>query len=393
MDNESLIRLCRTSFSTREIEDAKSLLFESVRTDRRKISRRKDGKAERDLQDIITVFKETDPEKIPVFVARELHRLPPVTFDHIDATRLLKDILIMREELTKLKAECVTKAELQETLHDKQQVTSPVSSPKASESDNSRANVNSKRVKNVNVTVNAGKSLTPLIQRCNLQISDQVKEDGSNNAILLSHPQLSQNISKQRSSPGCENDVDGACVSGRQTGFNRFETAIPPRSLQPADVNNDLLQKDHMINMLCGQKSLAEIVGDSTGWKPDKVDEGWIQVQRKKLRNQFIGNIGSAMDKSGKFKAAESKVPLFIYNVAKDVTEMDIKDYIYEKTQEQVSIYKLKMRRAKSYDSYKIFVSKSKLALYLDDKLWPTDIKFRQFINFRDLGNSNRKQS
>lgn len=42
MDNESLIRLCRTSFTTREIEDAKSLLFESVRTDKRKISRRSD---------------------------------------------------------------------------------------------------------------------------------------------------------------------------------------------------------------------------------------------------------------------------------------------------------------------------------------------------------------
>lgn len=252
---------------------------------------------------------------------------------------------------------------------------------------------------NDNVSANIGSLPPSATQTSTLQIRNQEKEDGINSATILSHPKLPQEINKHRSRPEYYTDDDGVSASGRQTGSVIIETSIQssaqsPLSLRSADVNKDLLQKDQdqMCNELCGNKSLAEIVDDGTKWKPEKVDEGWVQVQRKKLRNQFIGKTGSAPNKSGKFKAAEVRVPLFIYNVAKDVTEMDIKEYIYSKTKEQVLIYKLKMRRAKNYDSYKIFVSKSKLAFYLDDKLWPADIKFRQFINFRDSVSTNRKQ-
>lgn len=39
------------------------------------------------LDDIICVFKEADPNEIHVFVARELHKLPPVLFDHVYVTQ------------------------------------------------------------------------------------------------------------------------------------------------------------------------------------------------------------------------------------------------------------------------------------------------------------------
>lgn len=94
MDVQSLIRICSTAFSAVEVEKAKCLLFESIPSVTRKIVRRRDNKSLKDLEDIISLFQNTDPEIIPIFVAKELQKLPPATFDHVDVTRLLKDIII-----------------------------------------------------------------------------------------------------------------------------------------------------------------------------------------------------------------------------------------------------------------------------------------------------------
>lgn len=90
MNEEDLMRLCSSTFSEEEIEEAKGLLFKSIpQAFLTKIKRKGSGKTRRNMQDIIALLKVTDPELVPIFVARELHRLPPVTWDHIDATRLL----------------------------------------------------------------------------------------------------------------------------------------------------------------------------------------------------------------------------------------------------------------------------------------------------------------
>ncbi|KAJ2945894.1 hypothetical protein O0L34_g4802 [Tuta absoluta] len=59
----------------------------------------------------ITCNKEKDSAStLPTFVAKDLHRLPPVYFDHVDATSLLKDILILKQDLLRIKTDYVTKA-------------------------------------------------------------------------------------------------------------------------------------------------------------------------------------------------------------------------------------------------------------------------------------------
>lgn len=109
MDNKSLIRVCATGFSESDVTHAKSLLFDAVKPNIKMVKRRNDGKMQRDLEDIITVFKETDPEKFPIFVARDLYKLPPINFDHIDVTGLLKELLVLREEINSIKETYVTR--------------------------------------------------------------------------------------------------------------------------------------------------------------------------------------------------------------------------------------------------------------------------------------------
>lgn len=75
-------------------------------------------------------------------------------------------------------------------------------------------------------------------------------------------------------------------------------------------------------------------------------------------------------------------MPLFISNVHKDVSEMDIKYYIEGRTGEKVSLLKISMKHERDYCAYKVFVMKHKINTFLDDDLWPSGITFRRFVNF-----------
>ncbi|PZC72301.1 hypothetical protein B5X24_HaOG211618 [Helicoverpa armigera] len=102
MDEVSVTQICTSNFTEEEIRSAKKLLYESLQMADRMPTRRRDEKGERSLQDTIRLLKETDPDDVPTFVAKELRKLPPVTFDHVDVTRLLKDITSMRSSLVEL---------------------------------------------------------------------------------------------------------------------------------------------------------------------------------------------------------------------------------------------------------------------------------------------------
>ena len=52
-------------------------------------------------------MKETDPDDVPDFVVRDLHKLPPITFDHVDVTRLLKDITSLKASLAEMQSNMV----------------------------------------------------------------------------------------------------------------------------------------------------------------------------------------------------------------------------------------------------------------------------------------------
>ena len=118
MDEESISRICTTAFSEEEIVNAKNLLFDSVTAKQRKKIRKRQGKTLRNIEDIVYLLKETDPEEIPIFVARDLQKLPPVHFDHVDVTRLLKDIVKMRNDIDRISAEYATMTDLHKVQKD-----------------------------------------------------------------------------------------------------------------------------------------------------------------------------------------------------------------------------------------------------------------------------------
>ncbi|XP_060807906.1 uncharacterized protein LOC132903508 [Amyelois transitella] len=115
MDEESIHQLCTSTYSAEEIVKAKSLLYDAVPNAKKMPLRRKEGKKRmsRDLDDIICLMKAGNRELFPIFAAVDIHRVPPVSFDHVDATRILKDILRMQNQIAELKENAVSRDEFE----------------------------------------------------------------------------------------------------------------------------------------------------------------------------------------------------------------------------------------------------------------------------------------
>lgn len=112
----------------------------------------------------------------------------------------------------------------------------------------------------------------------------------------------------------------------------------------------------------------------------------WSTVKPRKIPNYLEGKVGKAgMAKAASsFKAAVTQVPLLIYNVNKMASTTDICEYITEKTGERTpNLVKIIPRKEKPYDSYKLYLDKDKVDVFLDPHLWPDQIKFRKYIYFK----------
>ncbi|CAG9122649.1 unnamed protein product [Plutella xylostella] len=112
LDELSVVQICATNFNDSEVEHGKSVLYENISDSGRCILRKGDDKTKKNLKDVIKLFKDTHPDRQPIFVAQDLNKLPPVTFDYIDVTRLLKDLVTMKTELQNLRNDCVSKSEI-----------------------------------------------------------------------------------------------------------------------------------------------------------------------------------------------------------------------------------------------------------------------------------------
>ncbi|KAL0869145.1 hypothetical protein ABMA27_007438 [Loxostege sticticalis] len=438
MDEESIHQLCSTSFSIDDIAKAKSLLFESMPNAKKMPLRRKKDKKRmsRDLDDIINLMKSADPQIFPIFVARDLHLLPPVTFDHVDVTRLLKDILWLKSQLSSLEEKVVTSDQFnllkQEIEHMKH----------ASIIDNfsSRENINKRRgacLQN-SFEMNSGpiglpyvpeyvplkssqtSAVAGVIDRPSLMRHSSSKEVDADDSVSFTYVQNKatedaeqieaqahtavssvMNESDRRVLPVCS---DSTSVSETGHRNERVEAPAPTMvSTEPAASENDASASDGH-NLTTGTRSteiIAERAPNSSATRIDArvtlsarnssvkseqvVGDSEWQIVRKKSakRYKLIGQRGSAPTApDGKFKAADVKVPLLISNVSKEASTSDIISYIKQKTDESVTLKKINMQKEKPYNSYKLYVSKCKLDLFLKENFWPSGITFRRFVNF-----------
>ncbi len=128
MTEDLLVKLCADFYSKNVIEAAKRLLFDLCRSvqvdiDRpRQVRRQGPKKKYADLIDTIRVCHEMGSE-LPVFVARDLASLPPVSADCFDVSSLLRDMENMKQELRALGDMSKIAADLSSAVNSMQEMT------------------------------------------------------------------------------------------------------------------------------------------------------------------------------------------------------------------------------------------------------------------------------
>lgn len=412
MVEDSLVQICATAFTEDEIEKAKSLLFDSV--SKKKTLRRREGKTQRNLDDIICLIKETDPENMPIFVARDLQRLPPVTFDHVDVTRLLKDIILIQKDLG--------------DIQNKYEKTAQTEYVTVEQFETLKTEL--RELKVVNQLCNTDTNVNCKRGAYCLEDSYDAHDSGPMGLLNLTdsrHPTLS--------SPEGTSTIPArpsfACVAGKPTDlsqsmltvtspsepacarveahrFTAVSTAAsaqvssertceaPPRfrTLSTTPKQQNMVDRSSVISSADPKQTNAVIE------QPDQ--EGWTEVKSRKSKPKtklrFVGKKGTAIvDPTCKFRAAVPRIPLYIYNVSDEASEEDVARYIKEKVGIIVSPERVCMKDLKGYDSFKIYIPKCKLPLFDNDDLWPHGIFFRRYFMFRrniktDVGSRKSSQ-
>ncbi|XP_070537508.1 uncharacterized protein [Ptychodera flava] len=117
MPTDILSKVCCDFYEDSQIENSKKELFDlcSSATSTRFRRRQGQNKKLNNVQDILNLLHEVDPEVIPSFVAVDLGNLPPITQNHIDISVLMQQMSSIKSDITSLK-EC-TKHSLQLNSH------------------------------------------------------------------------------------------------------------------------------------------------------------------------------------------------------------------------------------------------------------------------------------
>lgn len=114
IEDERLVLICNRGFNAVEILAAKDILIKIYQEEIIKLSEnrpdpqrngREMSATHEAMEAIVQIIKTANPNKIPMFVARDLAKIPPLAFDQTGVTRLLREIVAVKSELEKLRHE------------------------------------------------------------------------------------------------------------------------------------------------------------------------------------------------------------------------------------------------------------------------------------------------
>ncbi|KOB51851.1 Mutant cadherin, partial [Operophtera brumata] len=328
LDEISIAQICVTNFTDSEIETGKSVLFKAMPGESRNVTRKGEDKNKKNVKDIIKLFKETDPTLQPSFVAKDLSRLPALSFESIDISRFLKDMACMKSELQNLRNEAATKAEmtsLQTTI--------------STDLNNLRSCLKTHRIVSTNEK-----------NKCNLPANVPITADTSS---ITTTP--TRNLSKECS------DKRLLCV--------------PAPLVRPSSRSGGQVQVHTP-----SYRDIIENGSELTASRNNNDEEGFKMVIHKK-RKLNSNKCGTAK-RPTKILVAELTSAIYISRLNKCTTANDIKEHITERGECCTDVQSLTQHRETEFNSFKITISRSKLPVFLSSDFWPEGIKFRMFREF-----------
>lgn len=345
LDELSIIQICSSNFNDKEIEDGKSLLFTSVPGGARLISRKGEDKKKNNIRDVIKRLKETELTEQPTFVARDLDKLPPVSFDHVDVCRLLKDIAELKAEIHSIRSTCVSKTEIQEfqsNLH--------------SEIAELRTSVNQA----VTVVSNKDKSNESKNMSKRKQINkdslDKLNKYGNIAAVNI----------------GCDRTPTGSQASIATAAASDSAAPLVSDTYAGGDVTRRPSYRDITLTIPAARPT-------SDDYDNRSVIDDFTLVTKKRKSTKLRNTRGTLDYKGSRIEVAESFSSIYVSRFKKHTTVDDIKSYIEEMNESCTSVELLEQSKPTTFNSYKIIIPSSKVGRFLSGDFWPVGLVFRRY--------------
>lgn len=356
LDELSIVQICSTSFSDGEIEEGKAKLFNALPEDcrgGRLVTRKGEDKSKKNIKDVLKLLKEADHKDHPIFVAQDLDKLPPVTFEHVDVSRLLRDLACMKSELENLRHDAVSKTELT-TFETK--ITSEIASLSSTirATDNRQNNTPKNHLaENKYTNLNKKNHVSKLADLCTDKNTPLSGENSSKSKrpiqLFSSQPQA-----------GASSSANTISEPAFHTPTYRDITLRPSlASLETAAVTHRKVEPRTNVN---------------------RHDDSFIRVEYKKnKRPKYNKNMIGMSQKASVLEVAESTTAVYISRLKKHIQADKIKEHIQSRDVECHSVQLLEQRYRTNFNSFKAVIPTEKLKTFLSVDFWPKGIKYRRF--------------
>ncbi|KAG7312314.1 hypothetical protein JYU34_001794 [Plutella xylostella] len=369
VDDVSLVQVCKSGFSESDIERSKTILIECIANTSyagRIKMRRGTGKEQRDIEDIIRGLKQVEPSELPIFAARNLTKLPPYTFDHIDVTSLLKDIAYLKADLQDLRCKTCPTEEVQKLRNEMLEL---IRQEKPTHS-----NVNSHRGANFLDSGPVGLDMT-LYQDTNdalpelesttnadAQVSSPINPSGKH--ITIKHISVQECNPKPPTPPA---------QTGASTKLDTKSSTEPDAVTKPAQKPSLTFAQ---VSKTPKKSSVEQEKNETNTWTA-------VTYKKKRRNNNIRGS--STNVSTNKLKAAPRIAYIYLSNVDSSIKNKDIHEYAKDLGQDILDVEKLSEDHHGSASSYILKVRYEQLSNLLKSSFWPSNIIVGRYYNSKPL--------
>ncbi|XP_063634591.1 uncharacterized protein LOC134805213 [Cydia splendana] len=341
----AISEICLTAYTSEEIEESRCIALKLL-APQKKFMRRKEGSEQKSIHDMVKMIKEFEPDSLPIFVARDLNKIPPVSFNYIDSTSFLKEIAILRSDVAAIKAEKNTKSG---------------GSCSSSEIEGLKSEV--EEVKSI---VKALKKKDSCACECKQQKTAQQNASQSFAAVTQKRGTSKQLTGQLPPAPGTIRK-QSAPHSLSQNNNSPITNQLPDAVQMHVPLYKDIINTTSSLEAHERFSSQRDIMNDS-----------FITVERKK-RKKIYSNLTGTAQGSSKLQLADLTSFVYVSRLNKSTTVDNIMDYVKDKGEECFKIDLLTQRHDTDFCSFKLSVPRRKLDTFLSKEFWPEGVKFRLF--------------
>jgi hypothetical protein len=377
LPHDTIVKLCGDAFSDPEVEDSKTILFDlCAKANNRMIRRKGLDRREKNLHDILNLLHGLEPDVIPCFAAADLSKLPPIYYNHMDMSVILKELDAVKSDIAGLKLAQTTTLGIfrnQAGLpRHNAAVTMQLGEKMNDPPDTNAADLESSETVNVSDITGTGGAIIDSHQTDGGQGTLVArKNDGELGSGVINYPPMIT------ATPPTETDDD---MSEKEDG--ELDDSItelkqmfsPPRSgiTQPKtkDVPSfAVVARDLSVHGITA-KQLSAI---------KTTDDGFTTVSPRRKKPMIIGTGASTTIRGVKSMTRTSTAAAFVTRLSPGTTEAEMCDYVRSVFCIDTRCEKLETRYD-SYTSFKVVVNIKYVDKLIDPVMWPAGVMVRKFF-------------